>query len=296
VADARRPLGDTPRTPRLGIKTAWRDVAAMATLAEKHGATVLEYQMLPGDIEYRKQEVFDAFLPYRGRFELRVHQPEAFEHGGKLHFLDPSSPDPAKRGDSAAFLAECARFAMELRAKALIFHPGGVWRDGEVGGSPGLLRESLSDMPKHVKLLLENMPHFYETRSLPGTPPGNSPAGFRTPSGLKHVDDLVDGYVLDISHAYLAVPRGSEAVVHAFVRELGARIVHVHANGSRGGVGCAGEGTPFSDSDYGADLVRSVLSGVSPDAVVVPEIKDGHHEGGRKFDEGLAFLRALSFW
>lgn len=311
---------------RLGIKTSWRDVAAMAALARKHDARVLEYQMLPGDLERHSKEVFDAFLPYRREFELRVHQPETYEHDGQLTFLDISSPDPAARAHSLAHLGECARFAMELRAKALIIHPGGIWvggpaersaaggpaqrrredpsgpgpegrvgiwHDGEVGGSPELLRDSLLDLPKHVKVFLENMPHFYDARSFAALKSGHSPAGFRIPGGLKQVDDLVDGYVLDISHAFLAVPQGSEAVVRAFLRELGARILHVHANGSRRGIGSAGEGTPFSDSDYGAQLVREVLSGVSPGAVIVPEIMDGHLDGGRKFDEGLAFLRPL---
>lgn len=278
---------------RLGIKAHWRDVELAASIAEKHGATVLEYQMLPGDLEHHAQRAFDAFLPYRGRFELRVHQPEAFEHDGELRFLDISSPDAAVRGSSVAALAECGRHAMELRAKSLIVHPGGIWLPGKVGGSPELLRESLLDLPKHVKVLLENMPHLYAMRDFP-LPHGASPAAFRIPQGLRSVDDLVDGYVLDISHAYLAVPAGSAAVVRAFVRELGARIVHVHANGSRAELGVVdGEGTPFDDSDYGADLVREVLSGVSDDAVVVPEIMRGHHDGMRLFDEGLAFLRPL---
>lgn len=278
---------------RLGIKAHWRDVDAMAALAERHGATVLEYQMLPGDLENHAGTAFDAFLPYRGRFELRVHQPEFYLHEGKPRFLDISSPDPDERGRSARALGEVARHAMELRAKALVIHPGGIWHPGEVGGNPELLRDSLQDMPRHVKLLLENMPHGYAFRGVGGMPDGASPAAFRMPGGLARVDDLVDGYVLDVSHAYLAAARGSVEMVRAFVRELGPRILHVHANGSRAERGMQGEGTPFHDSDYGADLLREVVRGVSPDAVVVPEIMDGHLEGGRAFDEGLAFLRAL---
>jgi sugar phosphate isomerase/epimerase len=279
---------------RLGVKAHWRDVELAASLAEKHGAKVLEYQMLPGDLERHAQRAFDAFLPYRGRFELRVHQPEAFEDArGERRFLDISSPDPATRAASVQALGECARHAMELRAKALLVHPGGIWLPGRLGGSPELLRESLLDLPKHVKVLVENMPHLYAMRNL-GLPDGEAPAGFRIPAGLRSVDDLVDGYVLDVSHAWFAVPGGTPAVVRAFARELGPRIVHVHANGSRAARGVqGGEGTPFEDSDYGADLVREVLAGVSPDAVVVPEIMDGHLDGMRGFDRGLAWLRAL---
>lgn len=277
---------------RLGIKSHWRDVEQMAAIADKHGARVLEYQMLPGDLEQHRDAAFEAFLPYRERFELRVHQPECFLDGdGQLQFLDIASPDPETRAESTRVLGEVARHAMELRAKSLIIHPGGIWR-GNVGGGWELLRDSLEDLPRHVKILLENMPEVYALRSM-GLPDGESPAAFRMPQGLARVDDLVDGFVLDISHAYLCVAQGSLAMPELFARELGPRIRHVHAAGSRGGMGSAGEGTPFSDSDYGADFVRDVLAALPSDVVVVPEIMDGHKDDGLLFDEGMAFLRGL---
>lgn len=278
---------------RLGIKAHWRDVDAMAAIAERHGAKVLEYQMLPGDLEAHREDALEAFLPYRESFELRVHQPEGYVHAEGIRFLDVSSRDPEERHRSAAVLAECARHAMELRAKALIVHPGGLWRGLEPGGNPHLLRDSLQDVPKHVRLLLENMPEHYEMRSFPGEPEARCPASFRVPQGLAQVDDLLDGYVLDVSHAYLAAHAGSLEVPRAFVRQLGPRIRHVHANGSRSGQGGAGEGTPFTDSDYGADYLRELLTALPHDTVIVPEIMHGHRDNGRLFDEGLSFLRAL---
>lgn len=277
---------------RLGIKVHWRDVDAMAAIAERHGATVLEYQMLPGDLESNRETAFERFLPYRGRFELRVHQPEGYQHEGRVRFLDVSSPDPAERARSAQVLGETARHAMELRAKGLVVHPGGVRRGAEAGGTVELLRESLEDVPRHVPLLMENMPWFYDVRNL-GLPNGESPAFARHAEGLRAVDDLVDGYVLDVSHAFLSRPEGAPDVVEAFVRELGPRIRHVHANGSRANVASKGEGTPFHDSDYGAEWLGPLLRRLAPDTVVVPEIMDGHRDGGRWFDEGLAFLRKL---
>ena len=278
---------------RLGVKVHWRDVPRMADIARKHGATVLEYQMLAGDLEHHAEAARDALLPYRDEFELRVHQPEGYlAKDGAARFLDIASPDTEERARSTAVLGEVARHAMELRAKALIVHPGGIWR-GNSGGGWELLRDSLEDVPRHVKLLLENMPWFYDTRSIPGVPPGESPAAVRMPDGLARVDDLVDGYVLDISHAYLCVDQGSLEMPRRFVHMLGPRIVHVHANGSRAGVGAIGEGTPFTDSDYDAAYVRSLLAPLVDHAVVVPEIMDGHKDDGALFDDGLAYLRAL---
>ncbi len=276
---------------RLGIKAHWRDVDAMVALADKHSATVLEYQMLPRDLEEARNRAFTAFLPYRERFELIVHQPEAFLLDGEMTFLDIASPDDTIRAKSAEALGECARHAMEMEATALIIHPGGIWR-GNVGGGSEYLRDSLEDIPRHVKFYLENMPWFYDTRSIPGVESGISPAAFRMPDGLKRVDDLVDGYVLDVSHAYLAVEQGTLEVGRLFAKELGARIKHVHANGSRAACGAAGEGTPFTDSDYGAPYLRELLSNLADDTVVVPEIMDGHKDDGVLFDHAFQFLKS----
>ena len=270
---------------RLGVKVHWRDVDAMAALAERHGARVLEYQMLPGDLERHSQDAFDALLPYRGRFELRVHQPEAYLHEGEPRFLDPSARDEEERARSAAFLGEVARHAMELRAKALVVHPGGVSaRDGDPG-RPRALAEALEDVPRHVPLLLENMPRAYG-----GLRKGYSPTFARDADGLAPFADVVDGFVLDISHAWLSRDPAAPDAPLALARTLGPRVRHVHASGARGGRGTAGEGTPFSDSDYGVGLVRDVLRHLPPDVVVVPEVMDGHRDGGRAFDEALAAL------
>lgn len=268
---------------RLGVKTHWRDVATMAAIAEAHGASVLEYQMLPGDLERHPEEAMRAFLPYRGRFELRVHQPERIVVDGALAPLDPASADRGLRDASARALGEIARHAMELRAKALIIHGGGVHAPGERGGSLEALRESLEDVPRHVPLLLENMPLHYGPHEC-------SPAFTREAEGLLAVSDLVDGYTLDTSHGYLAVEGGSRGHVTDLARALGARIHHVHAAGSRGGLGHAGEGVPFAQSDYGVELVAEALAHVARDAVVVPETMDGHRDGGRLFAEDLARL------
>lgn len=276
---------------RLGVKVHWRDVDAMAALARRHGATVLEYQMLPGDFERHRERAFDAFLPYRGEFELRVHQPDAYEHEGRLRRLDPASPDEDERARSTALAGEMMRHAMEMRAKAFILHPGGVAREPAGWGSPDALAESLGDLPRHVRVLLENMPWFNACESMDERD-GLSAPWTTTPEGLARFADQVDGFVLDLSHAFLARDEGDEAHVRAFARTLGPRILHVHANGSRARIAHQGEGTPFSDSDYGAPLVRDVLARISPNAVVVPEIKDGHRHGGARFDAGLAFLRA----
>lgn len=276
---------------RLGVKAHWKDVAAMAALAGRHGAGVLEYQMLPGDLEAHAEAALEAFAPYRSRFELRVHQPDAFlDDAGALAHLDIASPDRAVREASARALRAVAAHAEALGATALIAHPGGIWR-GNVGGGVELLRASLEGFPRRVPLLLENMPCFYAARWSADVELGAPPAAFRMPQGLARVDDLVDGYAFDVSHAYLCVAGGSREMPRAFVRDLGARIRHVHASGSRAHVGPDGEGTPFSDSDYDAAFVRELVAALPPDVVVVPEIMHGHRDGGRGFEDAFLALR-----
>ncbi len=276
---------------RLGIKAHWRDVDAMVAVADRHGARVLEYQMLPGDLEKHRAEATRAFAAHQDRFEIRVHQPETYLADGVPHFLDISSPRVAERAPSVAVLTDVAAFAKELDASALIIHPGGNWVGDEAGGSPLILRDSLENLARDMPVLLENMPWFYDIRTLPGAIRGHPPAAFRTPSGLARVDDLVDGYVLDISHAYLAVESGSLEVPRAFVKELGARITHVHASGARGGIGGEGEGVSFDASDYDVAFVHELLANLHDDVVVVPEIMDGHADGGKGFDDALRALR-----
>ncbi len=284
--------GDRRAPPmRLGIKAHWRDVDTMVEIADRHGATVLEYQMLPGDLETHRETAAHAFAPYKDRFTLRVHQPEVYLGAdGIRHFLDISSPRIEERAASVAILTDVAAFAKGLGAENLIIHPGGVWFGETQGGHPVFLQDSLKNLQREIPVLLENMPAHYDVQTLDARPVGISPAAFRIPQGLLAVESEVDGYVLDVSHAYLAVENGSLEVPRALARDLGHRITHVHANGSRGGKGGLGEGTPFSDSDYGVDFVKELLTHLPDDVVVVPEIMDGHKDGGALFDAAFAAL------
>lgn len=276
---------ESARRPRvrLGVKTHWRDAASMVALADRFGATALEYQMLPGDAERHEDEALQAFAPHAGRFELRVHQPERIELGGRRVLLDPASADERLRAASVDVLRASLDLARGLGATGFLVHPGGVHDPGEAEGRPERLRASLRELPRHTPLLLENMPRHYGAT-------GRSATWAQRADDLLALADAVDGFVLDTSHAYLADPGGDAENVRDLARRLGARVRHVHACGSRAGRGRAGEGTPFADSDYGVDLVAEALRHAHPDAVVVPETMDGHQEGGRLYAQDLAAL------
>lgn len=277
---------------RLGIKTNWRDVDAMAAIAKRHGATVLEYQMLTGDLERHAEEAFDAFAPYRDAFELRVHQPEcALDAAGQRFFLDPASPEARERDASTAALAEVARHAMHLRARGLVLHVGGtVTTARPAGGRREAFLDSLEDLPRHVPIFVENMPPVYMNEQFIGAGAG-SPMWARDAAGLQAVVAQVDGFTLDVSHAWLT---GGRANLDDFLTTLGPQTRHVHLNGTRLARGPkGGEGTPLDDSDYGPETWQRVLAAVHPDAVIVPEIFDGHLEGGRAFDHALGLLAPL---
>lgn len=268
---------------RIGVKTHWRDVEAMVALADRFGATALEYQMLVGDVERDWAEPLEAFGPYLDRFEVRVHQPERIELAGARVLLDPASADERVRTASVEALRTSIAIARELGATGFVLHPGGVHEPGEVEGARDVFRRSLRELPRHVPLLLENMPRHYG-------PTGRSATWAQRAEDLLALADDVDGFTLDTSHAYLVEPSGDLANVRDLARRLGSRVRHVHACGSRPGLGQRGEGTPFAGSDYGVDLVAEVVRHAHPDVVVVPETMDGHKDGGRLYAEDLALL------
>lgn len=271
---------------RLGVKMHWRDVAPLVALADRFGGTAIEYQMLAGDAEVHGEELLPAFAPYLDHFEMRVHQPERIEVAGRRVLLDPASADERIRAASVGALRASLAIARELGATGFILHPGGVHEPGGVEGRPERLRESLRELPRHTPLLIENMPHHYG-------PTGRSATWAQRADDLLALADVVDGFTLDTSHAYLAAPGGEIDNVRDLARRLGRKVRHVHACGSRAGRGRAGEGTPFADSDYGVELVAEVLRHAAPDAVVVPETMDGHRDGGRLYAQDLAALAPL---
>lgn len=249
-------------------------LGAMATLQDHETISALkvdflELLVLPGDDMQRVRafcETFDG--------ELILHAPEELPDG---RFLDLSSTDMSRREASVRRVREITK-AGEGTARPVVIHPGGV-TEREVKDASEMmagLRASLDALPDYT--WLENMPLHYHHRGR--TLRSNL---MRTPAEMREVDDLVAGFTVDVSHAYLGVREDGNANVMAMFRELGDAVRHVHLSDARRP---DVEGVMIGEGEVDMSFLP-YLRGLP----VLLEVWDGHLDGGAGFREALRRMR-----
>ncbi|MHC1680353.1 MAG: sugar phosphate isomerase/epimerase family protein [Methanomassiliicoccales archaeon] len=249
-------------------------LGAMATLRDHETITALkvdflELLILPTDDLSQIRgfcETFDG--------ELILHAPEELPDG---RMLDLSSTDPSWREASVRRIREITK-AGENTARPVVIHPGGITENEKIDTSEMIvsLRASLDALPDYT--WLENMPLHYHHRGR--TLRSNL---MRTPQEMKLVDDLVAGFTVDVSHAYLGVKENGNANVMAMFQELGEAVRHVHLSDARYP---DMEGVMIGDGDV--DMSFFPYLGGLP---VLLEVWDGHVNGGAGFREALKRMR-----
>jgi len=249
---------------RLGAMATLRDHRTISALR----VDFLELLVLPQDDLAQVAGFCDDFDG-----ELILHAPEDLPDG---RFLDLSSPDPRVREDSVRRIREVANSGRET-ARPVVVHPGGI--SGSLLDGDELLtglRASLEALPDY--LWLENMPlhYHYQGRKLRSNL-------MRTPEEMKQVEDLVAGFTVDVSHAYLGVEGDGNANVMAMFRVLGEAVRHVHLSDARRP---DEEGVMIGDGEVDMAFLP-YLHGLP----VLLEIWDGHLNGGAGFREALRRVR-----
>lgn len=249
-------------------------LGAMATLHD-HGiisalkVDFLELLVLPRD----EMSSIRAFCEdFDG--ELILHAPEELPDG---RLLDLSSPDPSWREASVRRVREVTK-AGESTARPVVIHPGGI-TEREVADTSGMmasLRASLDALPDYT--WLENMPLHYHHRGR--TLRSNL---MRTPAEMRKVEELVAGFTVDVSHAYLGVAENGNANVMAMFRELGEAVRHVHLSDARRP---DVEGVMIGEGEVDMAFLP-YLRGLP----VLLEVWDGHLNGGAGFREALRRMR-----
>ncbi len=249
-------------------------LGAMATLQDHETISALkvdflELLVLPGDDMQRVRafcETFDG--------ELILHAPEELPDG---RFLDLSSTDMSWREASVRRVREITK-AGEGTARPVVIHPGGV-TEREVKDASEMmagLRASLDALPDYT--WLENMPLHYHHRGR--TLRSNL---MRTPAEMMKVEELVAGFTVDVSHAYLGVAENGNSNVMAMFRELGDAVRHVHLSDARRP---DVEGVMIGDGEIDMSFLP-YLRGLP----VLLEVWGGHLEGGAGFREALRRMR-----
>ncbi len=250
---------------RLGAMATLRDHEIISALK----LDFLELLVLPGDEMPQIRAYCDSFDG-----ELILHAPEELSDG---RLLDLSSTDPSWREASVRRVREVTK-AGEGTARPVVIHPGGItgtpMRDTSEMMSG--LRTSLDTLPDYT--WLENMPLHYHHR-------GRKLCSnlMRTPGEMKLVEDLVAGFTVDVSHAYLGVAENGNANVRAMFQELGEAVRHVHLSDARYP---DVEGVMIGDGDVDMSFLP-YLRGLP----VLLEVWDGHVDGGAGFREALRRMR-----
>ncbi len=250
---------------RLGAMATLRDHQAISALK----VDFLELLVLPGDDMSRIRSFCDGFDG-----ELILHAPEELPDG---RLLDLSSPDPSWREASVRRVREITK-AGEGTARPVVIHPGGITERPTEDTSAMMagLRASLDALPDYT--WLENMPLHYHHRGR--TFCSNL---MRTPAEMRKMDDLVAGFTVDVSHAYLGVRENGNANVMAMFRELGEAVRHVHLSDARRP---DVEGVMIGEGEIEMNFLP-YLRGLP----VLLEIWDGHLNGGAGFREALRRMR-----
>lgn len=250
---------------RLGVMTTLSDHAVISSLP-------VDFLELLVRREDDMQQVADFCDDFDG--ELIIHAPEELPDG---RLLDLSSSDRSWREESVRRIREVARAGRDT-ARPVVVHPGGI-SEAPVADTSALvadLRISLDLLPDY--LWLENMPLHYHHRGRKLVP-----NLMRTPAEMKQVEDLVAGFTVDVSHAFLGVEKDGDVNVINMFRELGEAVRHVHlSDAKRPDV----EGVMIGDGEMDMGFAP-YLRGLP----VLLEVWDGHLNGGAGFREALRRMR-----
>jgi deoxyribonuclease-4 len=261
---------------KFGLKVHHSDIAGMIDMKPE----ALEFALFHGDMDGSWVKDISFAGP------IILHMPEKFADGS---LVDPASPDGRTRSDSVAILKRTIDLAYALNAESVVLHPGGV-RSKPEHVDPAPLLDSMRALkayrPGVVRLLLENMPDIYWYKGV-----------LHSACLFKHYDEITDiletldmGMCMDLCHAKLYCNAAGEDF-GAYVKALKPYIRHIHVSDARG---TTQEGLQIGDGEIDFKGLLPILKGL--DVVAVPEIIDGHKDGGAGFRVAVGRLNQIGFF
>ncbi|MBM4237341.1 MAG: TIM barrel protein, partial [Euryarchaeota archaeon] len=252
-------------------------LGVMATLDDANLMRSLEMDFI--ELLVRSEDGIPAverFIAEEG--EMIVHAPERILFQGRRRLLDLSSSDERFRKACVRRISEIAGLAAEYGIPTVI-HPGGVLEERRQNNK-GLI-DSLSRSLDEIEGMkwIENMPLSYhlDDRTLCCNI-------IMTPEEFGMVRSRLDGFVLDVSHAYLSTVSDGNLAVRRYLEEVGGSIRHLHLSDA---IRPDREGVQIGEGE----VDFSFLGGLE-DIPVLLEVWGGHEEGGVGFAE--ARRRVLS--
>ncbi|MBU1158511.1 MAG: sugar phosphate isomerase/epimerase [Candidatus Thermoplasmatota archaeon] len=237
-----------------------------------------ELLLFNGDLHIIDGQVADM-CSATPRIEL-VHVQEFMEFEGSEVMVDLSSESEAVRASSVDIVCRTRDVADSLGCRMVVIHPGGI-HSSRVDRSILLenLKRSLADLGPE-NLLLENMPWYYWYRKEEQMV-SNICVSIED---MKLVQDLVDGFTLDMCHGYLSRPEGDEGYNRRFIETFGQDVLHIHASDAKAP---DREGLQIGEGEVDFSILGG--SGVP----VLVEIWNGHVNDGEGFRIGIERLREM---
>lgn len=222
-----------------------------------------------------------------------VHSPELFAND---HILDLSASDLSYREHSKKLLQDVINITKELNVffprtkKPVIVINAGGWN------SDGFIDEhSKFDKYQAIAESLKSLDTESVTIAIQTMPPFPWHFGGQSYHNLfVCADEIVDfcrenpeiKICLDISHSMMACNfYGWD--INEFTRKVAPYNVHLHVVDAKG---IDGEGVEIGKGDVDFDALASVLNECNPSVQFIPEIWQGHKNGGEGFWSALEFL------
>jgi N-acetylneuraminate synthase len=265
---------------RWGIPSRWHDYKSL--LAQSN-PSLIEYHLSYADLDADLGAWFDRALD----LDLVVHAPELFRGD---HILDLASPDAEYRRHSIAELQRVIDLACRLAqwhrgAPRIVVNAGGFSRARALppGERPRLyarMRESLGALHlRGAELLPQTMPPFpwhFGGQAFHNVfiDPAEI-AAFCGESGFR--------ICLDTSHAQLACAHFGWSLGD-YCRTVGRHVSHLHLADA---LGVDGEGLQIGEGEIDFAALAAVLDRECPGASFVPEVWQGHQDGGAGFWQAL---------
>lgn len=267
---------------RFGVPVRYHDFAAIAAASN---LDLVEFHLSYKDLELDPLE----FVRESVDMDVVVHAPELFAGD---HLMDLCSPDPEYRARSRMELQRVidvtrrlsARFSRATRP-LIIINAGGFTLDSPMPvekrqKSYGLVAAALREVDAEgVEIVPQTMPpfpwHFGGQRFHNLFMDASELVAFAREYGTR--------YCLDVSHSKLACNH-SGASFAGFLEEVCPHTAHLHIVDARG---VDGEGLQIGSGEVDFAMVAEIARRACPNASFVPEIWQGHKNGGAGFWEAL---------